>query len=434
MMRSSRRLLLENIASLAVLQGLNYAAPLITLPYLVRVLQPSHFGLLSFAQGIVLYFNFFTDFGFNFTQTRVIAICRHSPEALSRIFWTTLYAKTVLMCISAVALTVLVVITPRLHETPSLYAVNFLYVVGTTFFPIWFFQGLEKLKIAAGLLGTARLFTIPALLLFVRHPEDYVTAAAIQASVEVLASLLAWPLLFRRMALRWRPPSVLDIKTALKQAWPFFLSSSAAQISTSSTVVILGFTAGRAEVAYFATADKLIKASIAALSPLNQALYPHLTAARLRSAVSALSLIRKTLFLVIALALTVSAFTALLAAPACHLILGKSFEHSIAVLRCLSPLPVLFGLTAVLGTQTMLVFGMDALFCKIMLLSSAVGLPLTIALSFMFGSVGAALASVMTMVFMVTAMSLALWAKGICVWQPPSRQPSPLMKGSCEAT
>src|SRR5579863_4602273 len=113
---SSRQLLIENITSLTLLQGLNYVVPLITLPYLVRVLHPSHFGLLAFAQGIVLYFDFLTDFGFNFSQTRAIAACKQSPDAVSRIFWSTIYAKASLMCVSAVALTLLVAFTPKLRE------------------------------------------------------------------------------------------------------------------------------------------------------------------------------------------------------------------------------------------------------------------------------------------------------------------------------
>lgn len=410
--------------SLTVLQGLNYAAPLITLPYLVRALQPSHFGLLSFAQGVVLYFDFFTDFGFNFSQTRAIAACRQVPEAVSRIFWSTIYTKVLLMCISGVALTLLVAFTPKLRETPSLYAVNFLYVIGTTFFPVWFFQGLERMKMAAALFGAARLLTIPALFLFVRHPQDYVIAGAIQASVEVTASIFAWPVILRRIGLSWRPPSVLEIGDTLRQAWPLFLSGSAFQLSASSTIVILGFVAGKIEVGYFSAADKLIKASVAALNPLGQALYPHITAAKLRSRASALHLIRKSLFAVGILSISVSIVTALWARPVCHTILGKSFEHSIVVLQCLSPLPLLFGLSSVFGTQTMLVFEMDALLLKVMSLSAVVALPVTFVLSISFGAVGAAVASVITAAFMVATMSLVLHAKGMHVWQRPKPQSS----------
>lgn len=414
---SPRRVLIENILSLTVLQAVNYAVPLITLPYLVRVLQPAHFGLLSFAQGIVLYFDLFTDFGFNFTQTRAIAACRDLPESVSRIFWSTICAKALLMCLSAVVLSLLVAFTPGLRETASLYAVNFLYVIGTTFFPIWLFQGLEQLKFAAALFGAARLLTIPALFILVRHPEDYLTAAAIQASVEVTASVFAWPALLRRKELTWHAPSLPDIADTLKRAWPLFLSAATLQVSGSSTIVILGFAAGKVEAGYFSAADKLIKASTAALNPLCQALYPYITAAKLRSYQSALQLIRRSLFAIVLLAGCVSLVTAVWARPVCHLVLGGSFEHSILVLQCLAPLPLLFGLAGVLSTQTMLVFEMDALLSKIMLIGALLGFPVTVVLTICFGAVGAAVASVVTAAFLVAAMSFALYSKGLHIWQ-----------------
>ena len=306
-------------------------------------------------------------------------------------------------------------------------------MIGTTFFPIWLFQGLERIKLAAALFGAARLLTIPALFLFVRHPQDYVIAGAIQASVEVAASFLAWPVIVKRLGLIWRPPSVRDIADTLKQAWPLFLAASAPQISFSSTVVILGFAAGKVEVGYFSAADKLIKASIAALNPLGQALYPHITAAKLRSPWSALLLIRKTLFVVGILSMSISLATFFMARPVCQSILGKSFEHSIAVLQILSPLPILFGLSGVFGTQTMLVFEMDAILWRIMLLSALAGLPATVVLSIWFGAVGAAAASVTTAAFILAAMLFALHARGMHIWERPKPLMPPFAEISCES-
>src|SRR5437660_1466611 len=100
---NSRRHLAENIAALTTIQFLSYAVPLITVPYLFRVLQPAQFGLLSFAQGVALYFDLITDYGFNLSTTRAIAVHRHVPGAVSRLFWSTIYAKGILMLGCAVA-------------------------------------------------------------------------------------------------------------------------------------------------------------------------------------------------------------------------------------------------------------------------------------------------------------------------------------------
>ncbi|MBV8811998.1 MAG: flippase [Acidobacteriaceae bacterium] len=411
-----RRILRENIASLAGLQLVGYIAPLLTVPYLVRVLKPAEFGLLSFAQGVVLYFDLITDYGFNLSATRGIAAQRNEPDSVSRIFWSTLCAKAILMLLCGAALALLVAFIPRLRENSAVYAVSFLYVIGTVFFPVWLFQGLERMKLAAFALGTARILTVPALFLFVRSERDCVVAAAIQASVQAVASILVIPALVG-MRLRWYRPSLADLASAFKRGWPLFISGSALYLCTSSTTVVLGFCAGKSAVGYYSAADKLIKAATSLLSPISQALYPHITALKVTSTTSALRMIRKSFLSIGLLSLCTSILTLVLARPICHLFLGPSFEGSIAVLQCLSPLPVLFGLMSVLGTQTMLVFEMDDMMSRIMFGSALAGIPLTMALSSLFGAEGAAAASVMLAIVMLGAMMIVLKSSGLPVWQ-----------------
>ena len=141
-MKRSR--LRENIIALTSLQALNYIAPLITVPYLMRVLGPERFGLLAFAQAVIIYFDLITSYGFNLGTTRTVAGCRENLSALSETFWSTLYAQIALMLASAGVLAVLVYALPQLRAVPLLYAAAGLTVVGTALFPVWFFQGLEE--------------------------------------------------------------------------------------------------------------------------------------------------------------------------------------------------------------------------------------------------------------------------------------------------
>lgn len=424
---NSRRRLYENIAALATVQLLSYAAPLVTVPYLVRVLDPAQFGLVSFAQGLVLYFSVITDFGFDFSATRAIAARRHEPGIVSQVFWSTLCAKAILLLGSAVALTLLIVVTPKLRETPRLFAVTFLYVIGTALFPVWLFQGLEQMKLAALVFGTARLLTVPALFLLVRHPQDYVKAAAIQSSVEVTASLLAAPIVWRHIRVRWYRPSRFDIADAFRQGWPLFLSGSALYLCTSSTPVTLGFVSDRIQVGYFSAADKLIKAATSLLSPASQALYPHITAMKVESTFSALQFIRKSLISIGLLSLGASLLIFLLAKPLSRFVLGIEFVESAQVLRWLSPLPLLSGLMSVFGTQTMLVFEMDSTMSRIMSTSAVAGIPLTLALSYVFGAQGAAAGSAALAAVMVAAMMTTLRVRGLSIWRRSGQRSSVML-------
>jgi len=307
----------------------------------------------------------------------------------------------------------------------SLFSVSALSLLGTTLFPIWLLQGLERLKLAAAAMGISRLLTIPAIMLLVKRPQDVILAAAIQASVELVASAVVAPCILPclRAARHW--PTVSNVVRTYKEAWPLFLSGAALFLVTYSTTAILGSVSSAAEVGYFSAADKLIKAPIAALNPLSQALYPHTVSARIASSYRALRLLRKTLLAMRALSTLASAATLFLAVPVCRVLLGGGFQRSTIVLQCMAPLPVLFGLLNVFGTQTMLVFGMDSKLTRILFACALVGLPVAVLMSFVLGSVGAAMASVVTMILIVTAMYVCLRRNGFRLWSMPVEQAPP---------
>ncbi|MGI8959612.1 MAG: flippase [Bryobacteraceae bacterium] len=418
----------RNIFALSVLQIINYAVPLVSVPYLVRVLHPVGFGLLSFAQAIILLFDIVTDYGFSLSTTRTVATFRHNREMLSRTFWITVSAKLILMTGSALILAAIIILTHQSRDTALLYAAAFLNVIGTALFPVWLFQGLEEMKFTVKAQALARVLTIPAIFLLVRKPSDYFIAAAIQGSVLILATVFVLPATCKRIRVRPHVPSIAELVSVFRNGWHLFLTNIAGFAYSSTTVVILGLVGGKAQVGYYNAAEKLIRAASALLGPFTQALYPHLTALRVQSRESALQLIRKSLSWVTVVGFTASLATLCLAGPIGRLMFGSAFGPSINVLRCLSPLPFLYGLNSVFGNLTLIVFEIDRSMSRILSRCTGINALLSCGFSILWGAVGAAAATVCTAGIMTASMAFAAKQNQLTFWRTaPKPIPVPVL-------
>ena len=111
--------LATNFFSLSALQAVNMILPLITLPYLVRVLGVENFGLVNFALSIIMYFNILVSFGFSLSATREISIHRDNPQKISEIFSAVMLIKITLLLISLITISILTCFWMSNAKTPS---------------------------------------------------------------------------------------------------------------------------------------------------------------------------------------------------------------------------------------------------------------------------------------------------------------------------
>ena len=168
------KILLSNFAYLFLLQIAGYVFPLLTLPYLARVIGASGFGKIAFASAIMVWIQTVTDWGFNYTATRDVARCRDDNQRVSEIFSNVFWARCLLMVLSFVVLAVLVFTIPKLRAEADVIFVSFLMIPGHILFPDWFFQAIERMKYITILnLLSKTLFTI-AVFVFVREANDYI--------------------------------------------------------------------------------------------------------------------------------------------------------------------------------------------------------------------------------------------------------------------
>jgi len=377
---ADKKKLLTNFFSLSLVEAANYLFPLLTLPYLVRVLGPDKFGLIAFVQAFVQYFVLFTDYGFNFSATRNISINRDNPREISRIFSSVLVIKILFLVASFVILMFFVLLIPRFRPNLVIFIFAFGAVLGNVLFPIWFFQGMERMKLIAVFNLIAKLLFVAAIFLFIKTRDDYVFVPLINSLGFIVAGSLSLIIVFSVFKVRFFLPKFNQITHELREGWHIFISTSAVSIYTTSNTVILGFFASNTIVGYYSAAEKVIRSSQRLLTPISQTIYPHISKLVADSRVKAVEFIRKTLFIVGSFSLIISITIFLSSGFIVHVLLGSQFQESIHVLRFLAFLPFIIALSNIFGIQTMITFNMKELLPRILFSAGIISVVLSLIL------------------------------------------------------
>jgi PST family polysaccharide transporter len=401
-----------NIATMGVVQISNYVIPLITLPYLTRVLGAESFGRIAFAQVVMTYFVLVVDFGFSWSATRNVAANRHNPSEISRIFAATWAAQWVLVFIAALAAVVVVALTDRLRPDAPLYAAAFITVVATALFPIWFLQGVERLQVVAVLQLLTRSLGLLPIFLLVQQPNDAIWVLIIQGGFAMLAGVLSLWWMHRQSIVAWCRPSWQEVRSALLEGGALFGSRVSISLYTALVPLVLGWVAGPVALAHFNLADKLRSAAQSLLTPLSQALFPRMSYLVSQGGDAAYTLIKRSALAVAVIAGSASVTLWLLAEWLVLLLGGPDFAPAAQVLRWLAPLPLVIGLSNLLGVQIMLPHGLNRVFNAILTSAAVISLLLIWPMALHLGAPGAAQTMLLVELWVTGAMTVTLWRCG----------------------
>ncbi|WP_448589555.1 flippase [Thermodesulfobium sp.] len=410
-MKHSR--LLENFISLSTLQVANYILPLITLPYLVRVLGPEKFGLIAFAQAFIGYFNVLTDYGFNLSATRDISINRKDNDKVSEIFSSVIVIKFGLLILSLFIMTLIIFSFDKFRSEWPIYYLTFGVVIGQVLFPVWFFQGMEKMKYITFLNILARIIFTISIFIFVKNASDFLYVPILSSLGSIVAGVLALWIVFKDFGIKFRMPDFEKVKFHLKEGWYIFISTVAISLYTTSNTFILGLFTNNILVGYYSAAEKIIRAAQGLLSPVSQTIFPHVSKLMNESKDAGIKFIRRITYLIGGLSFVISLVIFILANLIVEIILGSQYTESIIILRILAFLPFLVGLSNVFGVQTMLTLNYKKAFTNIIVFASGVNIFLAIILVPIYNDIGTSISVLITEMIITISMFLFLESKGI---------------------
>lgn len=275
-------------------------------------------------------------------------------------------------------------------------------------FPVWYFQGIQEMRFITVFNLIARTASVIAIFAFVNQKADYCLAAFLQSITPVLAGMISLFVLHRKTPELFLIPSWLDIKKKLKNGWDIFISTVFISLYTNSNVFILGIMTNDTIVGYYAAANKLIMAVNGLMGPISSAIFPHVSALFKESREKAILFLRKTVRYIGGLSFLASLGTFVLAEPIVHIIMGSAYEESILILRILSFFPFVVALSNIFGVQTMVTFGMQNIFSRILMFSALLNFALIFPLIYFWQGTGLSITVMLVESFVTIVMYLVL--------------------------
>ncbi len=387
------RTVMHNVAFLSWLQAITYVLPLIILPYLFRIIGPEKFGLIAFAQAFVQYFMILTDYGFTVSATKEISLNLEDERKIQKIFAAVMTVKTALAILSFLILAVVVYFVPKFKNDWMVYALSFGAVIGNTLFPVWFFQGTEKMRYIARLNIIGEFMMVFCILLFVHGPEDYLKVPLITSSVSLATGIVGQLILLIRFKMHFRFPEAREISQQLKAGWAVFISVVAINAYTTTRVFAVGLLTNNTLTGFYSIAEKIANAvQTFPLSSFSQAIFPRLSKIFHKNKLKAFEIMHNVQLITIIVSLIFLPIIFIFSPVIIRLVCGGDYTAAILSLRFLL-ISVFFVSANAFRVQFLLVCGKTDLYWRIHVAMAIVGVPLIITSIYAFSYVGAAMAT-----------------------------------------
>jgi PST family polysaccharide transporter len=399
--------LVENFFSLSALQGSVYLLNFITFPYLVRILGAEKFGLIVFAQVFIQYFTLITDYGFNLTATREISINRTNRRKVSQIYSSVITIKIGFLLLTFCLLMALILGIDKFRSEWLLYLFGFGMVIGNVLFPIWFFQGMERMKYITFLNLIAKIIFTVSIFLLIKKSSHYHYVLLLNSVGFIVAGILSIKILVSQFGIKYKFPKRSQLTFQLKQGWYIFISTIGINLYKSSDIFLLGLLSNELLVGYYSIAKKIVDFANQFAVIISQTIYPRIAQIIRESLPKTILFLRKTVAIIIFYTISLGIVFFLFPELFVSLVSGKMFPESILSLKILAFVPFIIGLN-VPAVQMLLGANLDKEFSGIVTIGATIMIVLNFILIPIFTYKGAAFAFIISEFFVTIGLYVYL--------------------------
>lgn len=349
--------LISNFFSLFLLQAVNYILPLLTLPYLVRVLGAEYFGVLAFVTAIISYFNIISDYGFNLTATREISVYRDDIKKIIEIFSSVMIIKFILIVFCFILMLSLIFMFDKLYEYKEVYILAFGMVIGQSLFPIWLFQGMEKMKYITYLnILSKSIFTL-TIFIFVKEEGDFYLVPLLTSIGYIIVGVWSQIIIKKYFKINFQWQNIRILRHYFNESSKVFIGSLSYSMIKTSVVVVLGIVVSETSLGYFSAVEKIIRAIANLVGPIAQTIYPYVAKIYTEDKQNALYFSLKITFLYGFLCLIGCVFIYNYGEGMLLVLYGADFVNTqtVYIFNILSFFPFIYGVVHLFCSQTLLI-------------------------------------------------------------------------------
>jgi len=375
--------LVGNFGYLSLLQIAGYAFPLITMPYLAKVIGASGYGKIAFASAIIVWAQTISEWGFTFTATRDIAQNRDDEDKVSQIFTDVFWARCLLALVSLIFIFLCICIIPSFYNDRAIILVTFLLVPGQIMFPDWFFQAVEKMKyITMFNLLLKMLFTV-SIFIFVRKPEDYILQPLLLSLGYILCGFSSLWIIMVKWGYRLRAPNFGNSIIEIKKSFDVFLNNLMPNLYNSFSIMLLGNYCGNVANGIYDGGNKFVLVVNQLQSVLSRTFFPLLSR----------KIEKHDFFIKINLGIAAffSVFLFLIAPYIVKIMLSEEFEQSVIVMRILSISIFFLALSNTYGTNYLIIKHHEKVLRNATFVASLFGMIIAFPMVYYYSYIGASL-------------------------------------------
>lgn len=372
-----------NFMWLSALQVAGYFFPLITMPYLARVIGVEGFGKIAFASAIMVWIQTIADWGFNLTATRDVAQNRENPQKVSEIFSNVLWARCLLMFLSLGVLLLLIALVPKFREEWDVILVTFLMIPGHIFFPDWFFQAVERMKYITILNVLMKFIFTVAVFLFIKQPEDYILQPLFTSLGFVISGIISLYYILGKWNIKLQKPNWKKTLQTIKESTDVFINNLAPNLYGSFSIVLLGFFSGGVATGIFEGGKKFYHLGYSLMQVFIRTVFPFLSRNPYRH--------KQFSVIILCGVILITIITWGLAPWLVNVMLSEEFQGTVVVIRILFLSLVFWVVAMIYGQCFLIVHRQEKIVRKIAVVSSIIGFGAGWPLIYCYSYIGAAL-------------------------------------------